>query len=58
MSMRATSLGRKVGMVLGRSFFPLVALAIIVGTVAWGPFVSLGLTVVFWFVVDRLECRF
>lgn len=57
MSTRAPGVARRIGMVLGRSFFPFAALAIIVGTVVWGPWVSLGLTLAFWFVVDRLECR-
>ena len=57
MSTRAPGSLHKVGMILARSFFPLVALAIILGTVVWGPWASLGLTLVFWFTVDRLECR-
>ena len=58
MSTRAPGIPHKVGMALGRSFFPLVALAFIVGTVLWGPWVSLGSTLVFWFIIDRLECRY
>lgn len=58
MSKRTPGIARRVGMVLGRSFFPFVTLAIIVGTVAWGPWVSLGLTLVLWYIVDRLECRY
>ena len=34
------------GMVFGRSFFPLFAIAIIAGATLWGPWVSLGVTVV------------
>jgi hypothetical protein len=30
----------------GRSFFPLFAIVIIVGAALWGPWVSLGVTVV------------
>ena len=35
-----------VGLVFGRSFFPLFAIVIIVGVALWGPWVSLGVTVV------------
>ena len=34
------------GLVFGRSFFPLFAIAMIVGAALWGPWVSLGVTVV------------
>lgn len=34
------------GLVFGRAFFPLFAIAIIVGTALWGPWVSLGVTVI------------
>jgi hypothetical protein len=34
------------GRVIGRSFFPLLAIAIIVGTMLWGPWISLAMTVV------------
>jgi hypothetical protein len=33
-------------MVFGRSFFPLSAIAIIAGATIWGPWVSLGVTVI------------
>jgi hypothetical protein len=33
------------GHVIGRSFFPLFAIAIIVGATLWGPWVSLAITV-------------
>jgi hypothetical protein len=36
----------RTGMFFGRAFFPLFAIAIIVGTVLWGPWVSLGVTVI------------
>jgi hypothetical protein len=32
------------GRVIGRSFFPLLAIGIIVGTTLWGPWVSLAVT--------------
>jgi hypothetical protein len=32
------------GHLVGRSFFPLLAIAIIVGTTLWGPWVSLAMT--------------
>jgi hypothetical protein len=34
------------GLAFGRSFFPLFAMAIIVGAAVWGPWVSLGITVI------------
>jgi hypothetical protein len=33
------------GLAFGRSFFPLFALVVIAGTALWGPWVSLGVTV-------------
>ena len=36
----------RTGLVLGRSFFPLFAIAIILGAALWGPWVSLGVTVI------------
>lgn len=44
-----TRLSRKLpshpGLVIGRAFFPLFAIAIIAGAMVWGPWVSLGITV-------------
>jgi len=36
----------RTGLALGRSFFPLFAIAIIMGATLWGPWVSLGATVI------------
>jgi len=36
----------RTGLVFGRSFFPLFAIAIILGAALWGPWVSLGATVI------------
>ncbi len=36
----------RIALVLARSFFPLFAIAIIVGAALWGPWVSLGVTVI------------
>lgn len=44
---------RETGWILGRSLFPFAALALILGTVLWGPWVTLGLTLVWWRVVVR-----
>ena len=44
---------REAGWILGRSLFPFVALALILGTALWGPWVTLGLTLVWWRVVVR-----
>lgn len=35
----------RIGLVFGRSLFPLFALTIIVGATLWGPWVSLAVTV-------------
>jgi hypothetical protein len=42
---RATS---RVGAVLGRSFFPFAALTVILGTLLWGPWVSLLIALGLW----------
>jgi hypothetical protein len=42
---RATS---SIGAVLGRSFFPFAALTVILGTLLWGPWVSLLIAVGLW----------
>lgn len=34
------------GLAFGRSFWPLFALVVIAGAMLWGPWVSLGITVV------------
>ena len=38
---------------IGRSLFPITALVLILGTLVWGPWVSLGLTFVWWRIVAR-----
>jgi hypothetical protein len=40
--------------VIGRSFFPIFAIALIAGMMLWGPWVSLGVTVVAVAAVLRL----
>lgn len=45
---------RSVGMFFGRSFFPFAALAVILGAMLWGPFVSLAIALVLWRVVGRV----
>lgn len=45
----AASLGR----VVGRSLFPFLSLAILLGTLVWGPWVSLVLALVSWRLVVR-----
>jgi len=42
----ARALLSRTRMVFGRSFFPLFAIVIILGAALWGPWVSLGLTVI------------
>jgi hypothetical protein len=36
------------GTTIGRSFFPIATLVVILGTLAWGPWVSLTLTIAIW----------
>jgi hypothetical protein len=45
---------KSLGRLFGRSLFPWVALALILGTIWWGPWVTLGLTVLWWNVVTRI----
>jgi len=49
-----TRLVRECGWVLGRSLFPFVALVLILGTVLWGPWVTLILALVWWHIVTRI----
>lgn len=42
------------GTFLGRSFFPIAALIIVLGVVVWGPWVTLVLAYVLWRLVARL----
>jgi hypothetical protein len=46
---------RRLRMIPIRSFFPVATLVIILGTMAWGPWVSLALTGALWFAIDSLE---
>ena len=46
MGRRARAFLSQTALVFGRSFFPLFAIAIIVGAALWGPWVSLGVTIV------------
>ncbi len=39
-----------IGLILGRSLFPLTAIMLILGTILWGPWVSLILAIV-WFMI-------
>lgn len=41
----------KLGYLVGRSLFPIVGLALILGTLLWGPWVTLVLTYVWWRIV-------
>ena len=53
MTDRRTRVGG-IGTLIGRSFFPLAALVIVVGVIWWGPWVSLGLAYALWRVVARM----
>lgn len=46
MRSRARVFVSRITLVLARSFFPLFAIAIILGAALWGPWVSLGVTVI------------
>ena len=46
MERRARVLHSQTALIFGRSFFPLFAIVIILGAALWGPWVSLGVTVV------------
>lgn len=41
-------------MVLMRSLFPIVALAILLGSLLYGPWVALVLVIIWWNVVTRI----
>ena len=45
---------REVGSILGRSLFAFSALALLLGTLLWGPWVTLLLTLTWWRVVARI----
>ena len=40
-------------MLVGRSLFPIVALGLILGTLWWGPWVSLALSLTWWRIVTH-----
>ena len=42
----ARVLSSRTALIFGRSFFPLFAIGIILGAALWGPWVSLGVTVI------------
>lgn len=44
----------ELGWIAGRSLFPIVALLLILGTVLWGPWVTLVLTFLWWRLVTRI----
>jgi hypothetical protein len=49
---------QRLRMIPVRSFFPVATLVVIVGSVVWGPWVSLALTAALWFAIDSLENTF
>jgi hypothetical protein len=44
----------RIGLIVGRSLFPISALAIIAGAVVWGPWISLALAYGWWRLVGRI----
>ena len=49
-----TSFLSEAGWIVGRSLFPIMALLLILGTLVWGPWVTLVLAVVWWRIVTRI----
>lgn len=45
---------QRVGLVFARSLYPWAALALICGTLVWGPWVTLVLALVWWNIVTRV----
>ena len=44
----------RAGMVLGRSFLPLLVVILLAGTLVWGPWVTLLLAIVCWQLAGRV----
>ena len=51
---RAPAWLASLGRVLGHSLFPFAALTLILGTVLWGPWGTLVLTLLWWNLVTRV----
>ncbi len=47
-------IGSRLGLALGRSLIPLLALLIILGTLWWGPWVTLVAAAVLWYTIGHL----
>jgi len=47
-------IGHRLGLILGRSLIPLLTLLIILGTIWWGPWVTLIVAAVLWYTVGHL----
>jgi hypothetical protein len=45
---------KALGTIVGRSLYPILALVVVLGAMAWGPFVSLALALGFWHVNKRI----
>lgn len=41
----------RIGLILGRSLIPIMALIIILGTIWWGPWISLLLAASAWYLI-------
>ncbi len=52
--MNASGTSISLGSIVGRSLFPITALAIVVGAVFWGPWISLILAYLWWRIVARI----
>jgi hypothetical protein len=46
--------GSRLVWILGRSLIPVTALLIILGTILWGPWISLLLAAGWWYMAGRL----
>jgi hypothetical protein len=48
------TIGSRLGLILGRSLIPLLALLIILGTIWWGPWITLVAAAVLWYTIGHI----
>lgn len=54
MTTRMGRIGHHLGQTLGRALIPLLALLIILGTIWWGPWITLVVAAVLWYGIGHL----
>ena len=54
MTTRLARIGHHFGQTLGRALIPLLALLIILGTLWWGPWITLVVAAVLWYGIGHL----